>query len=162
MLTAAKIKEKARSLGADLVGIGDIALYEGSDPQRDPRLILPAAKCVIGMGFRVPRGLYELMHSKTQYYNYMTLGVKYQDEERAEIALLKMAAMIEDEGYDACVQRNVSNLRVKGDKSQNPEVFDTYELQFAEPVEPGKPAPDIIMDFAKSAEITGLGKAGLS
>ena len=162
MLTAAKIKEKARSLGADLVGIGDIALYEGSDPQRDPRLILPAAKCVIGMGFRVPRGLYELMHSKTQYYNYMTLGVKYQDEERAEIALLKMAAMIEDEGYDACVQRNVSNLRVKGDKSQNPEVFDTYELQFAEPVEPGKPAPDIIMDFAKSAEICGLGKAGLS
>lgn len=162
MLTAESIKQKCIEMGADICGIGDIALFEGTDPQRDPRMILPKGKCVIGAGFRVPRGLYDCMQNKAQYYNYVTLGVKYPDEELAEIFLLRMAAFIEDEGYDACVQRNVSNLRIKGDKTQNPELIDTYELIHAEPVEPGKPAPDVIMDFAQAAKICGLGAAGLS
>ena len=158
MITAQRVKEFAKSLGADLCGIGDISLFEGCPIQRDPRMILPNGKCVIGAAFRVPRGLYRVMADRTQYYNYLSLGVKYPDEELAEIFLLKMAAMIEDEGYDACVQRNVSNLRIKGDKSQNPELLDTYELIHAEPVEPGKPAPDVILDFAEAARITGIGK----
>ncbi len=162
MLDAKTVKEAALALGADIVGIGDINLFEGCPAQRDPRLILPKGKCVIGAGFRVPRGLYRVMADGTQFYNYLTLGVKYPDEEMAEIFLLKMAAMIENEGYDACVQRNVSNLRIKGDKSQNPELLDTYELIHAEPVAPGKPAPDIIMDFAEAARITGLGIAGMN
>ena len=162
MLTAEIIKQRAAELGADLCGIGDIALYEGTAPQRDPRMILPKAKCVIGAAFRVPRGLYHCMATRSQYYNYLTMGVKYPDEELAEIFLLKMAALIENEGYDACVQRNVSNLKVKGDKTQNPELIDTYELVHAEAVEPGKPAPDVIMDFAQSAQICGVGAAGLS
>lgn len=161
MLTAEKIKQRALELGADLCGIGDIALFEGTIPQRDPRMILPKGKCVIGAAFRVPRGLYHCMAQKTQYLNYVSLGVNYADEDRAEIFLLKMAAMIENEGYDACVQRNVSNLRIKGDKTQNPELIDTYELIHAEAVEPGKPAPDVIMDFAQAAEICGLGKASM-
>ena len=162
MLDAKRVKELARSLGADLCGIGDISLFEGCPLQRDPRAILPKGKCVIGAAFRVPRGLYRTMQDKTQFYNYLSVGVKYQDEELAEIFLLKMAAMIEDEGYDACVQRNVSNLRIKGDKSQNPELLDTYELIHAEPVEKGKPAPDVILDFAEAARITGFGRKGRS
>ena len=162
MLTAELIKKKAAELGADLCGIGDISLFEGTNPQRDPRMILPKGKCVIGAAFRVPRGLYRTMATGSQFYNYLTLGVKYADEDQAEIFLLKLAGMIEDEGYDACVQRNVSNLKIKGDKTQNPELLDTYELIHAEAVEPGKPAPDVIMDFAQAAQICGLGAAGLS
>ena len=161
MLNAKMLRDAAFSLGADLFGIGDLSLFEGCPAGRDPRMILPHGRCIVGAGFRVPRGLYEAMAQGTQYYNYTTLGVKYPDEELAEIFLLKLAAMIEDEGYDACVQRNVSNLRIKGDKSQNPELFDTYELIHAEPVEPGKPAPDVILDFAECARITGLGRAGM-
>jgi ferredoxin len=161
MLTAKLIKEKAREFGADLIGIGKIELYDGTPAQRDPKMILPQAKCVIGCGFRVPRGLYQAMESRTQFFNYTQLGVKYIDEEFSEIFLLKMAGLIEDEGYDACLQRNISNLRIKGDKTTNPELIDTYELIHAEPVEPGKPAPEIIMDFARSAEICGLGSVSL-
>ncbi|OGV31990.1 MAG: hypothetical protein A2020_12020 [Lentisphaerae bacterium GWF2_45_14] len=161
MINSELIKNKAKEFGVDIVGIGDINLFEGSIPQRDPRMILPAAKCVIGCGFRVPRALYHTMNSKTQFFNYTQLGVKYIDEEFSEIFLLKMGALIENEGYDACLQRNVSNLRIKGDKTTNPELIDTYELAYAEPVEDGKPAPDIIMDFGRSAEICGLGSVSV-
>jgi ferredoxin len=162
MLTSEFIKNKAREFGADICGIGDISLYEGTPVQRDPRQILPTAKCVIGFGFRVPAALYKAMNEHRQWFNYTQLGVKYIDEELSELLLLRMGALIEDEGHDACLQRNTSNLRIKGDKSTNPELVDTYELAHATPVAPGKPPPDVIMDFGRSAEICGLGSVGKS
>lgn len=162
MLTAEFVKRKALEFGADAVGIGDVKRFGGTNPQRDPRSILPNATCVIGFAFRVPRMLYQVMADGVQFFNYTQLGVKFIDEELSEIFLLKMAGFIENEGYDACVQRNISNLRIKGDKTTNPEVLGTYELALAEPVAPGKVVPDVIMDFNQAAQICGLGKTGLS
>ncbi len=162
MLTSELIKAKARQYGADLCGIGDIRLFDGEPPEKDPRLILPSATCVIGCAFRIPNGLFESMEGKRQYFNYLALGPKFTDEERAEIFLLRMAALLEDEGWDACVQRKVTNLKARGDKTQNPEVRDTYELIHAEPVAPGKPAPEVMIDFGKAAAACGLGTRGLS
>lgn len=161
MLTREDIKKYAAELGADLCGIGDIRLFEGAPAQRDPRQILPDATCIIGFGFRVPKALYEMMARGKQYYNYTSLGVKYIDEEFVQMLLLRMAAKIENEGYDACVQRNTSNIRIQGDKTQNPELFDTYELKYASAVAPGKPVPDVIIDFAKAAQICGLGSISM-
>ena len=160
MLTAEIIKQKAKELGASICGIGH--LYEEENPQRDPKMILPEAKCIIGFGFAVPRGIYEAMENSSQYYTYVSMGVKYIDEEMAEIFLLKMGGLIENEGYDACLQKAIPNLRIKGDKSTNPEVVDTYELIYAEAVEEGKPVPDVIIDFGKAAKACGLGEMGLS
>ena len=114
MLTSADIKKKAQQLGATVCGIGKV--YAESDPQRDPRSILPKAKCIIGFGFAVPKGLYKAMANGNQHYGYTTLGVKYIDEEMAEIFLLKIGGMIENHGYDACLQKAIPNLRIKGDK----------------------------------------------
>jgi len=161
MLTAELIKERARLYGADLCGIASIEHFRSLHPQRNPLSILPEASCVIGFGFRVPRGLYYAMQQKAQYNNYVSLGVKYIDEELSEIFLLKMAALIENEGYDACVQRNISNLKIQGDKTQNPELIDTYELVHARAVSPDKPAPEVIMDFAHAAQMCGLGSVSL-
>ena len=160
MLTSALIKEKAKELGATVCGIGKV--YEESNPQRDPKMILPNAKCIIGFGFAVPKGLYKAMEHGNQFYTYTTIGVKYVDEEMAEIFLLKIGGMIEDEGYDACLQKAIPNLRIKGDKTTNPEVLDTYELIHAVPVEEGKPEPDVIIDFGKAAKACGLGEMGLN
>lgn len=160
MLTSAYIKEKAKQLGATVCGIGGV--YDEPNPQRDPKMILPAAKCIIGFGFAVPRGLYRAMENGNQYYTYTTIGVKYIDEELAEIFLLKMGGLIEDNGYDACLQKTIPNLRIKGDKQTNPEVVDTYELIHAEAVAPGKPVPDVIIDFGKAAKACGLGEMGMS
>ena len=160
MLTNALIKEKAKELGATVCGIGKV--YEEPNLQRDPKMILPNAKCIIGFGFAVPKGLYKAMERGNQYYTYTTMGVKYIDEEMAEIFLLKIGGMIENEGYDACLQKAIPNLRIKGDKTTNPEVLDTYELIHAVPVEEGKPEPDVIIDFGKAAKACGLGEMGLN
>lgn len=160
MLTAEKIKEKAKELGATVCGIGKI--YEEKNPQRDPLKILPNAKCIIGFGFLIPKGIYKAMDNMSQFYTYTSLGVKYIDEEMAEIFLLKIGGLIENEGYDACLQKAIPNLRIKGDKTTNPEVVDTYELIHAEAVEPGKPVPDVIIDFGKAAYACGLGEVGMS
>jgi len=146
--------------GADLCGVGDIRLFAEDMPQRNPLSILPKAKCVVGFGFRVPRGLYDAMERKVQFLNYTSLGVKYMDEDFSEMFLLQMARIFENEGYDACLQRRVSNLKIAGDKTQNPEVLDTYELAQASPVAKGKPAPEIIMDFDLAAQRCGLGSIG--
>jgi epoxyqueuosine reductase QueG len=160
MLTNALIKQKAKELGATVCGIGKV--YDEPNKQRDPRMILPNAKCILGFGFAVPKGLYKAMETGNQYYTYTTMGVKYIDEEMAEIFLLKIGGMIENEGYDACLQKAIPNLRIKGDKTTNPEVMDTYELIHAEAVEEGKPVPDVIIDFGKAAKACGIGEMGLN
>ena len=161
MLTARLIKEKAKEYGATVCGVGGLELFEGEEPQKDPKMILPAAKCIIGFGFAVPKGFYFAMEQKRQYYTYMTEGVKYIDDELSEIFLFKIGRLIEDAGFDACLQRSVPNLRAKGDKSTNPEVIDTFEL-ISDPVEEGKPAPDVFIDFGKAAKACGIGEMGLN
>ncbi len=161
MITSEYIKQKALEYGATVCGIGGLELFENEDIQRDPKMILPGAKCIIGFGFAVPQGLYRAMEENRQFYTYTTEGVKYIDEEFAEIFLFKIGNTIEDAGYDACLQRTVPNLRAKGDKTTNPEVIDTFEL-ISDPVEEGKPAPDVIIDFGKAAKACGIGEAGLS
>ena len=159
MLTAEIIKQKAKELGAAVCGIGKI--YDEPDIQKDPRMILPEAKCIIGFGFAVPKALYHTMEIGSQFYTYVNEGVKYIDEELAEIFLLKIGAVIENEGFDACLQRTVPGMKAKGDKTTNPEVFDTFELM-SDPVEPGKPAPDVMIDFGKAAVACGIGELGLN
>lgn len=161
MITSEMLKERALKLGASDVGIGSLDIFEDEDPQRDPKRILPQATCILGFAFRVPKGLYQAMETGNQLYAYTPLGVKNYDEEFAEIFLFKMAALIEDDGWDACVQRTYANLRMRGDKSTNPEVADTYEL-YADAVEPEKPCPDVMIDFGKAAKACGIGERGLS
>lgn len=160
-MTSEYIKAKAKEFGATVCGIGNVELLRGEDIQRNPFSILPGAKTIIGFGIKIPRGLFLAMDDERQYYNYVNLGVKYIDEAFAEIFLLKMGRLIEDEGYDACLQRSIPGFKIKGDKSTNPEVSRIYELEFASPVSEGKPAPDVIIDYNKAAEVCGLGKAGL-
>ncbi|MGI6635590.1 MAG: 4Fe-4S binding protein [Christensenellales bacterium] len=155
------VKEKALELGAAQVGIADISCFEGTDARYDPKGILPWAKCVIVALFRVPRALYRAMEQHRNTYLYTNLGVRSIDEDLSEIFLLRMARIIEDHGFDACVQRNVTNLRPKGDTETNPEALATYALDHAVPVAPGKVAPDIMIDFPQAAVYAGLGSKSL-
>ena len=82
MLTSAMIKAaEARRLGATKFGVGDLKLFDGEAPRRDPKMICPKATCIVGFGTPVPKGLYKTMADGTQFYTYTQLGVKALDEE---------------------------------------------------------------------------------
>ena len=55
-MDAKQIKEAARRLGADAAAIGSIDRWEGCPSQMDPRFIMPNAKSIIALAFRVNRG----------------------------------------------------------------------------------------------------------
>lgn len=161
-LTSKYIKEAALEAGAAVCGIGTLNIFDGENPQKDPKSILPYATCIIGFGIPVPKGLYHSFDVGNQAFTYTSVGVKMIEEDYAEIFLFKMASIIEDCGYDACLQRSVPNLRIKGDKTTNPEVLDTYELIHAEAVAKNKAVPDVMIDFGKAAKACGIGYEGKS
>ena len=161
-LSAQLIKEQAAAYGADLVGIADIARFDGINPAQDPRFIFPQARSVIGLAFRVPRGLFRGILEGTQYYQYTLLGVKAIAEELSEIVLMKLAHLIENAGYEACIHRRVPNLTRQEDTGTNPEVVQTTRLTHARPVSPDKPAPDVMLDMDLSGVLCGLGELGMS
>ena len=160
-MTSEYIKELAKKFGATICGVGNVELMRDEPAERNPFSILPKAKSIIGFGIKVPRGLYAAMKDKSQYYNYVNLGVKYIDESFSEIFLFRIGNAIENAGYDACLQRTVPGLKLKGDKTMNPEVSQVYELVHSCPVEEGKPAPEVLIDFNRAAEVCGLGKVGM-
>ena len=43
-MTRETIEIAAREMGATLFGVGDLSLFEGEDPRRDPKMICPKAK----------------------------------------------------------------------------------------------------------------------
>ena len=55
-MTKEELKQYAKSFGADIVGITSLDRFEGVPAQMDPRFIMPEAKSMIVMGFRVMRG----------------------------------------------------------------------------------------------------------
>lgn len=162
MLTSELIRAKAREWGADIVGIGDIRGFDGEIPQRDPRYILPRAKSIIGVVFRIPRANFEVGENGGQYYSLTEFGIKYTAEEQMIYYMHKMMHLIEDAGYEAVPQRDLPNLRIKDDPGVNPEVRFTTVMQHARSVMPDRPAPDVMIDFDRAARICGLGSRGLS
>ena len=148
--------------GAAVCGIAGIDRFSDEIPERNPKSVCPKAKSVIGFGFYVPSGLYRAMENGNQNYLYTSVGVKYIDEEFSTIFLFRMASIIEDAGYDACLQRTVPNMKISGDKSANPEIVDVHEVKDAVPVAEGRPAPEVIFDYNKAAVLCGLGTLGLN
>ena len=55
-MTKEELIRIAKGYGADLVGIAPMDRFEGAPAQMDPRYIMPEAKSMIVMGFRVMRG----------------------------------------------------------------------------------------------------------
>ena len=56
ILTSDTVKKTARCFGADLVGIGAIDRWKGISESESPKEIMPHAKSVICIGFRIHRG----------------------------------------------------------------------------------------------------------
>jgi len=161
MLTSERVKQLAHSLGADLVGIGSMDRFEGTPPESDPRFIAPKAKSIVGLGFRVLRGSLRGVEEGTHFYQFPEMGIVHIDEVYAPGVLRRLACFLEDNGFEGVVQRSVPDRRRGEDSGSNPEHLPAFKIRFSEPVAPGRPAPDVLMNFNQAARLCGLGSIGL-
>ena len=89
-----KLTELCKGWGADLVGFAPIDRFPADSAVRK---LLPEAKTVIGLGFRVLRGAYRGIEEGSTYYQYTTMGVENLEETVMPLALINVANLIEDD-----------------------------------------------------------------
>ena len=154
-MTSQEIKEAAKRLGADIVGIGSIDRWEGAPSQMDPRLIMPRAKSIIAMGFRVFRGSLRGIEEGTYFSNYSAMGYGGITYLYMPMTVINLCKLIEDEGYEAVPMGHQSDWRGIDNKG-------FLRENYSRPVAPGKPQPDIMVNLRIAAYLCGLGEIGYS
>lgn len=155
MLTAGKVKAQARMLGADLVGIASLDRYEGAPLQMDPRQIMPEAKSLIAMAFRVNRGSLRGIEEGTFFSNYSSMGYGGLTYLYMPLVVINLAKFIEDDGYEAIPYGHQSDWRAI-DNDGNP------RSGYSRPARPGQACPDVMVHLRIAAYLAGLGEIGYS
>ena len=135
---------------ADIIGFAPSSRFSPDDPIFK---IYPDTKTVIGLAFTVLRGIYIGTEEGTTYYQYTTMGVENMEETIMPMAQLKIATLIEKNGYIAVPQRRHQQIMAEYD-STNPEV--AYDAVYR-----GRTA-ETQMNFTDAAVKCGLGEKGLS
>jgi len=154
MLTAAEVKKTAKALGADAVGIGNIERWEGAPIQMDPRQIMPEAKSVIAMAFRVMRGSLRGIEEGTFFSNYSSMGYGGLTYLYMPLVVINLSKFIEDEGYEALPMGHQSDWRAIGN--------DGVPGPGRRAVEEGRAVPDVMVHLRIAGFLSGLGEIGYS
>ncbi len=144
-----KIIEIAKANGADIVGFAPISRFSADNPIYK---IMPETKTVIGLGFRILRGIYRGIEEGSTYYQYTTMAVENMEETIMPMAQLKVAMHMEENGYLALPQRRHQQIMAEHN-STNPEV--AYDAVYRD-----KPQ-EVQIDFLDTAVKCGLGEKGL-
>lgn len=145
-LTAAVIA-RAKEFDADLVAIGGAARFKDTCASE----ILPNVKSVICIAYRVLRGSRRGIEEGTTYYQYTTTGVETIEETMMPQTLLRVSALLEDEGYLAIPQKRHQTIH-PDPEGTHPEV-NYEEIYRGNTVEK-------MLPFEASAVFCGLGELG--
>ncbi len=154
-LTAEMVKQKALECGADIVGIGNIERWSTAPIQQDPRQIMPEAKSVIALAFRVMRGSLRGVEEGTFFSNYSAMGYGGITYLYMPMAVINIAKFIEDAGYEAIPYGHQSDWRAIG---QTGELRKGYSV----PVAPGRAIPDVAVHLRIAGFLCGIGEIGWS
>ena len=154
-MTKEELKALAKSLGADAVGIASMDRFEGAPKQMDPRYIMPEAKSMIVMLFRVMRGSLRGIEEGTFFSNYSAMGYGGLTYNYIPMTVINLCKHIEDEGYEAIPIGHQSDWRGI-DQEGN------LKKDYSVPVAEGLPAPDIMIHLRIAAYLAGLGEIGYS
>ena len=155
MLTAEIVKRKAREFGADAVAIGNIERWEGAPLQQDPRQIMPEARSIIAMAFRVMRGSLRGIEEGTFFSNYSAMGYGGITYLYMPMTVINLAKFIEDDGWEAIPYGHQSDWRAIDNVG-------TLRSGYSRPVAPGKAAPDVMVNLRIASYLAGLGEIGFS
>lgn len=143
-----KIKEAARRFGADLAGIAPLSRFDGVAPQNDPRSIFPQGKSMIVIGRKIPRGALRGVETGTALNGtYDHFGLFMLEDQFLAKATYDLVIWIESQGFEA-----VPLFGYDADAASQ------YPL--GAPVEPGKPAPNVYVNWQYAAHCCGLGETG--
>ncbi|OGV51721.1 MAG: hypothetical protein A2017_10285 [Lentisphaerae bacterium GWF2_44_16] len=155
-MDAKTVKEFAKECGADIVGIANIERFEGAPKQFDPRYIMPEAKSMVVLGFRIFRGLLRGIEEGTLFANYSSMGYAGINKVQMPTVLWNFTKIFEDEGYEA--------LPFHNDFPWNAISTATGKMKenWSRPVSPDKPAPDVFIHMRIAAFCAGLGEIGYS
>ncbi|MGI6635589.1 MAG: hypothetical protein ACOX7B_10510 [Christensenellales bacterium] len=180
MLNSEMVKEAALAAGADLCGIGSMDRFANAPPEMDPRRLYPNAKSIIGMAFRIPRGVQRGIEEGTQFFQYPSMAYGGINEIYAPAVLYSVGCLIEDHGFVAYLNRNTGGRGTVSDMdgthgwSLSPEVSleEADKIKGSDkkpprtivsrPLHPGSEAPDVQIHFRLAAVACGLGEIGLS
>jgi len=154
-LTAEMVKEKAKSLGADVVGIGNIERWKGAPIQMDPKQIMPNAKSIIAMGFRIMRGSLRGIEEGTFFSNYSSMGYGGLNWLYIPMVVINLCKFIEDFGYEAIPYGHLSPWRAIDNEGN-------LKPNYSKPVAPGKAHPDVMIHLRIAGYLCGLGEIGYS
>lgn len=155
ILTAEKVKQAAKAMGADLCAIGAPDRWEGAPIQMDPRFIMPEAKSIIAFGFRVMRGSLRGIEEGTFFSNYSSMGYGGLNWLYIPMTMINLAKFIEDYGYEAIPLGHLSPWRAIDN-------FGNLSARGTRAVEPGKPVPDVMVHLRIAGFLCGLGEIGWS
>lgn len=144
-----EIIKLAKDNGADIIGFAPSERFSADNPIFK---IMPETKTVIGLTFRILRGIYRGIEEGSTYYQYTTMAVENMEETIMPMAQLKIAMMLEKNGYLALPQRRHQQIMAE-ENSTNPEV--AYDAVYR-----GR-TPEIQIDFLDTALKCGLGEKGL-
>ena len=139
----------AKANGADIVKFAPADRFSKENPIFK---IFPRTKTVIGLAFRVLRGIYRGVEEGTTYYQYTTMAVENMEETIMPMASLKVSMMLEEAGYLALPQRKHQQIMKEKD-STNPEV--AYDAVYRDKHQ------ETQLDFLDTAIQCGLGEKGL-
>lgn len=144
-----KIIEIATSNMVDIVGF---APAERFDKDHVIFKIMPEVKTVIGLGFRILRGIYRGIEEGSTYYQYTTMAVENMEETIMPMPQLRIAAYLESLGYTALPQRKHQQIMAE-ENSTNPEV--AYDAVYR-----GRVA-EHQLNFTDTAIKCGIGEMGM-
>lgn len=146
-LTAQQVKEAARGFGADLVGIASIETLRYLPAEINPLSIHSGAKSVIVVGRKVLRGaLRGVEQGKDLDNSFPTYGFYTLEDNFLSKTTYDVTIWFEARGFEA--------VPLFG--------YDVYGQPVGIPVAPGKPAPNIILQYRLLAQAAGLGETGLN
>ncbi|MBE6571092.1 MAG: hypothetical protein E7656_02455 [Ruminococcaceae bacterium] len=146
-LTSQMIKDKAKELGIDCIGIGNIERFKDAPPLMSPLTYFPEAKSVIAIAMRIPRGTYRGIEEGTHWHNYTFYSYNRLNSLFRPKKTYELACFIEDHGWEAVAHYPAV-----------PEGTGTTK----EPVGPDKLPPDVVCSVRIIAAGCGLGEIGFS
>ncbi|HDN97763.1 MAG: hypothetical protein DRP67_00085 [Candidatus Omnitrophota bacterium] len=144
MIDKEELKEYARKVKADLIGIANIERFDGIEKQHHPKSIFPEAKTVIVVGKRITRGTLRGVEEGTQFGIYSFYGRIWLEDRFLAMVTFKISEFLEDRGYEAVPLPNIPP--------------DTPPMGI--PVKKGYPAPNVLIDIEDAAVRAGLGEIG--